>query len=197
MTSAAAVILSNIQRDAFAWQLKNFGPTNELTMLAGLTEEHGEACEAMGDTELFLDAVGDSSVYLMQFCSLLKWDIADMWEGRDLYEMPSRPWPVLLGRISHHFVKGRVQMYRGTSGLHDDKCRIAIATLLRHWDGHLHDMRRDYVAVVEQTWRTVSARDWTKERPVPVATAGGDKVRALAAVIDSLGAVDDAKKDGS
>jgi hypothetical protein len=169
MTSASATILSEIQRDAFAWAKRNFGATlTPETQLLGLCEEHSEACEAMAHTEDYVDAVGDSGIFLFQFCSLLQWDIGELWDTRTHgLDMPSRPWPILIGKICHAYVKGRVQRYRGTTAEHDANCRAAIQTLLRHWDHHTQSIGHDFVAVVEQTWRKVAARDWTVERPAP------------------------------
>ena len=168
MTTASAAILSTIQRDAFAWQVKNFGRPNALVMLAGVTEEYGESCESMADTALWLDAVGDSCIYLMQFCSVLGWDVGELWDMRDVVRLPDgRAWPQLMGKINHHYVKGRIQHYRGTQDEHDFRCRVAIAALLRHWEAHIADMGRDFIAVVDATWRVVSARDWTADRAAP------------------------------
>jgi hypothetical protein len=163
MTSATAAILSAIQKDAFVWQRKNFGEPNALVMLCGVFEEYGESCEAMGETEAWLDGVADSFIYLCQFCSILGWDVGELWQQRELFELPSRPWPILVGRISHSYVKGRVSHYRGTTEEHDVRCRAAISALLKYWEKHLADMGRDFCACVEKVWREVAARDWTPE----------------------------------
>jgi len=187
MMYAGATILSQIQRDAFAWQVKNFGLPDALVMLAGITEEYGESCESMVDTPKWLDAVGDSAIYLMQFCSVVCWDVGELWDLRDVVRRPDgRAWPQLMGKINHHHVKGRVQRYRGTQGEHDFRCRVAIAALLRHWEAHLADMNRDFVAVVEATWREVSGRDWTAERPAPGErdTAGWTAMQRMADAIE-------------
>lgn len=168
MTSAGATILSSIQRAAFAWGKKNFGDklTPE-TQLLGVGEEHGEAMSAIGDPDPseFLDSVGDSAVFLMQFASLMGWDIGILWDARECreLEMPPRPWPILIGRIYHSYVKGRVQHYRGTQAEHDEKCKAAIATLLLHWEQRLAIQGHDFIAVVGLTWEKVSARDWRQE----------------------------------
>lgn len=167
MTSAEAAILTAIQRSAFAWQKRNFGEPNGLLMIAGMVEEMGEALSGMNDIAEYVDGVSDCAIFLMQLCSVCKWDIGELYEQRELFELPSRPWPILLGRISHHFVKGRVSHYRGTQAEHDMRCRAAISALLRHWDEHLASMGQAFVSVVEATWVIVSQRDWTKERPVP------------------------------
>jgi hypothetical protein len=167
MTSASATILSTIQRDAFVWLTKNYGPAQPLEQLAGMTEEYGEACRDMADTAKYLDAVGDSAIYLMQFCTLLGWDIDELWDLREIFRPSGRPWPEMMGLINHHYVKGRIQKYRGIRVVHDFRCRVAIATLLRHWEEHLADMGHDFVAVVEMTWREVSKRNWTADRPAP------------------------------
>jgi NTP pyrophosphatase (non-canonical NTP hydrolase) len=173
----SAAILSQIQKDAFAWAKKNFGASlTPETQLLGLGEEAGEAAEAMGapDVSEFLDAIGDSTIFLCQFCSLMGWDIAALWISRKLYELPSRPWPILLGRINHHYVKGHVQHYRGTQAEHEFNCCAAIAALLRHWDEHLTSMNQDFLSVVQFTWSKVSKRDWTKDRPAPSVRNDGE-----------------------
>lgn len=168
MTSAAATILSQVQKDACVWAKKNFGTsvTPEVQLL-GMAEEHGEAAEAMGDTEAFCDAIGDSTIFLMQFMTLLGWDIGQLWDWRKSYELPSRPWPILVGKLCHHYVKGYVQHYRGSRDEHEHYCRVTIGALLRYWDEHLSSLGHDFVAVVERTWAEVSARDWTRDRPAP------------------------------
>jgi hypothetical protein len=222
MTSAAATILANIQRDAYVWLVRNYGPAKPLEQLAGLTEEAGEACEAIGDPNPadYNDAVGDSTIYLLQFMTLMGWSVADVWDGRAAYELPSRPWPILLGRINHAYVKGNIQHYRGTKAEHDARCLQAIGALLKYWDQHLASFGHDFVSVVEQTWRKVAERDWTAVRPAPgereengdwtgstspqtvehllrVGTVPtGEVVRGLAAVIDALGETAEPKKDG-
>jgi len=163
-----AAILSKIQTDAFAWQLKNFGKPDGLLMIAGMTEEFGEAQEHVADTERFIDGVSDCAIYCMQLCSVCGWDIGELWDARDLYEMPSRPWPILLGRISHHYVKGRVSRYRGTQQEHDVRCRAAISGLLKYWDVLLSGMGHDVISAIENTWKEVARRDWTKVRQVPI-----------------------------
>lgn len=167
MTSAAAATLSQIQRDAFIWQRKNFGEPNGLLMIAGALEEFGEAQESLADTEAFIDGVSDCCIFVMQLSSVCGFDIGELWDRRDMFELPSRPWPILLGKISHHYVKGRVSHYRGTTAEHDERCRGAISALLRHWDQHLASLGHDFVAVVDKTWRAVSERDWTRDRPAP------------------------------
>jgi hypothetical protein len=161
--TAAANVLSQIQREAAVWQVKNFGPPNALVMLAGVTEEYGEACEHMAETAKFLDAVGDAAIYLMQFCTVVEWRIGELWDLRDLVRPWGRPWPQLMGKINHHYVKGRVQRYRGTQEEHDLRCRLCIAGLLRHWEQHLADMGFSFISIVSATWGDVSQRDWTKE----------------------------------
>lgn len=191
MTTAAAPILSGIQREAFAWQRKNFGEPNALVMLCGITEEYGEACEWMHDTPKFLDGVADAAIYLAQFCSICEWSLGELWDQRELFELPSRPWPILMGKINHHHVKGRVSHYRGTTAEHDVRCRAAIAALLRHWDTHLRSIGHDFVACVERTWAEVSQRDWRPERQVPasqqVDVAALAEVRRLARGIVDAG----------
>jgi hypothetical protein len=157
-----AAILSAIQRDAFVWQKRNFGEPNGLLMLVGMGEEYGESQEFAADTDRYLDSVGDAAIYLMQFCSIRGWDIGDLWNRRDLYELPPRAWPVLAGKINHHHAKALTR-YRGPAAEHDERCRAAISALLRHWELHLADMRQDFIATVQKTWAEVAARDWTPE----------------------------------
>lgn len=170
MTTASSAILSQIQQEAFAWAKKNFAKTATAEVqLLGLCEEHGEAMRNIADTDEFLDACGDSAIFLAQFCSLMGWRLGDLWEARECseLEMPSRPWPILIGEICHHYVKGHVQLYRGSPEEHDEKCKAKISTLLLHWEQRLKLMNRDFVTVVAETWANVAQRDWTKVRPAP------------------------------
>jgi hypothetical protein len=147
MPTAAATTLAQIQREAFAWQLRNFGESNGLLMIAGMVEEFGEAQAGIADNAEFIDGVSDCAIFLMQLCSICGWNVGELWDQRDLFELPSRPWPILLGRISHSYVKGRVSHYRGTTVEHDVRCRAAIGGLLKYWDQHLSSIAEEQAAV--------------------------------------------------
>lgn len=182
----SAAVLAKIQVEAFAWQRRNFGEPNALVMLCGAFEEFGEATDGIADTDEYVDGVSDCCIFLMQFCSTIGWDVGELWSHRKLYELPSRPWPILLGRISHSYVKGRVSHYRGTQAEHDVRCRAAISALLRHWEEHLASMRREFVGCVEATWAEVAKRDWAKEREASIQKEGDAIARDMARACANL-----------
>jgi hypothetical protein len=165
MTSA---IIRRLQPEIEAWRQRNYGPCHPWEQLLGCCEEFGEAMEGMGDNAAFGDAISDSAIYLLNFCTSMGWDAATLYEQRDLYEQPSRPWPILVGRLAHHYVKGFVQNYRGTREEHEARAKAAASALFATWEKLCAGMGTTFMDTLQTTWAEVSKRDWTKVRPVPV-----------------------------
>lgn len=163
-----AEILRQIQKEHWPWTVKNYGQVELVEGVLGLVEEHGEAVEAMADANGYFDAVGDTMIYAICLCSTMGWDVGELWEKRKLYEMPSRAWPVLVGRIAHAYVKGHIQNYRGTIEQHNESIKVSLATLFRFLEYHVQDMCRDLITITQETWREISQRDWTKDRTPPI-----------------------------
>lgn len=162
--SAEAQTLRDIQAEQFDWLVRCFGPNQApWESLLGLFEEHGEAMESITERDKFLDAIGDSVIFLLGYCNRKGWDIAALWDSRFSHEMPSRPWPILLGRISHHELKSHQQI-RGSHAEHNEKGQTAASTLLAHFDRlcKLHDTT--LISLVSQTWNEVKQRAWDSER---------------------------------
>jgi NTP pyrophosphatase (non-canonical NTP hydrolase) len=195
VTAADRVDIRTLQLEVEAWRQRNYGKCQPWEQLLGLCEELGEATEAMGDNAAFGDGIGDSAIYLLNFCTSMGWDAAELYDLRNLYEQPSRPWPILVGRLAHHYVKGFVQNYRGTREEHEARAKASASALFATWEKLCAGMGTTFIGTLEATWAIVGKRDWTKERPVPVAIGDArrptsDVVRGLAAVIDSLGPTD-------
>lgn len=152
-----------------AWRVRNYGPCQPWEQLLGLAEELGESYESLGnpDTSEFGDSIGDSAIYLLNYCTSRGWDASELYAIRDSVALPSRPWPELVGKLAHHFVKGEVQKYRGTREEHNAKGKLCVAGLFAHWEKLCAGMGTTFLEVLEKTWDVVSKRDWTKTRAVP------------------------------
>lgn len=166
----SAAIIRRLQLEIEAWRQRNYGACHPWEQLLGLCEEFGESMEAMADREAYADGIGDSAIYLLNFCTSMGWDAATLYEQRDLYEQPSRPWPILVGRIAHAYVKGYVQNYRGTREEHETRGKAAASALFATWEKLCAGMGTTFIEVLESTWAVVGKRDWTQERAVPEET---------------------------
>lgn len=158
-----SVVLQRIDREHREWSDRNFGVQSTLEKIAGMAEEYGEACEAMGDRQLFLDAVSDFFLYFLHYCRMKGWPITELWAERLAHTTPGRAWPQLLGKLAHHELK-TVQGIRGTPEFHSAAGRGYAAALLRHLEHVCAQMGEDLVSVVAATWAEVRERDWNKER---------------------------------
>lgn len=156
-------VLARIESEHRDWSDRNFGEQTPLEKIAGMAEEYGEACEAMGDRAKFLDAVGDFFLFFLHYCRLKDWSIVELWAERLSHNPQGRPWPVLLGKLAHHELKAH-QGIRGTPGFHNAAGRGYAAALLKHLEHVCSQMGEDLVHVVETTWNEVKQRDWNEQR---------------------------------
>ena len=157
-------VIRRLQLEVEVWRARNYGACHPWEQLLGVCEEYGESCEGMGDSAAFADSIGDSAIYLLNFCTSMGWDAGELYELRDLYEQPSRPWPILVGRLAHHYVKGFVQNYRGTREEHEARGKAAASALFATWERLCAGMGTTFEEVLTATWAEVSKRDWSKER---------------------------------
>lgn len=184
-----------MQTEIVPWCLKNYGDETPEEPLLGMVEEWGEACEVMGDKDpiKYLDAVSDLMIYLVHFCDRMNLDPGTIYDARDLYEVPSRPMPILLGRIAHAYVKGYVQQYRGAQEKHHHTIVASLGAIMRYLDEQLQSMGQpDLVTITGATWELVKLRDWTKDRKPP--TRAHERNRQLAhRLVDARQAASEAR----
>lgn len=155
--------LPRLERELIDWGFRNFGEQQPWEKLLGLAEEYGEACEGMANRDRYLDAIGDSAIFLIHYCVLKGWSPLEIFSMAGHINRPTgRPWPEQLGRLCHHELKAH-QRVRGGMREHDRAGRRAAAILVRYWCEELGRMGTDIETVVSSTWAEVSQRDWTRD----------------------------------
>lgn len=175
-----AMTILRIQQELSPWQEHNFGARPPWYPLAGMFEEVGELSEAylqdvspsnevMFDKYLedLRDAVGDITVYLLDFCNAMNIDLAVGWKDHEgVMIEPSSGWVSLLritknvGKVSHAHLKMNqgIRVTEDHAGNHKKYCVMVLESLQEF----CINTGLDFDKIVNETWDSVKFRDWKK-----------------------------------
>jgi NTP pyrophosphatase (non-canonical NTP hydrolase) len=159
--------MSEIQIEQRAWSERNFGTHPSWHPLLGMQEEAGELAHAYlkraqgirGTKEqhdaAIKDAIGDIMIYLMDFCSCLGVQLVDEWfERATLFDsMSHRPLIAIQANVG-------VFSRNWLLGLTDQT--VVLQAFIARLQEFCSSESIDLKAVVNETWETVSKRDWKK-----------------------------------
>lgn len=154
--------IGDLQREAAEWRERNFPDQLSHQPLIGLGEELGELAEAMGEEPpyaQYLDAIADSAIFLVSYCSHMGFDAQELWDNRHSFEMPPRPLPMLFGSLCCGRLKIE-QGIRGNRAFHSEESRKAAGAMLAHLERMAELQGVDFVGLIRRVWGEVSARDW-------------------------------------
>lgn len=164
--------IETIQREHLAWATYNFGERRPDDPHLGMIEEVGELAHAMlkrrqgirGNAEQHdakaKDAIGDISIYMIDFCNLTGIDVELM--HTEALEMPRRSYSdqesILRIQVAMGIMAARVidESYRGTD------LRYDIRNILRGMLDLCLCRQWDFSAILNETWEDVGKRDWKK-----------------------------------
>jgi hypothetical protein len=149
------------------WSVYNFGIQLPHRPALGMIEELNELKYSLDklDTKQVIDAVGDITIYMADYCSIRGWDMGDVWALRD--PMPITTIPEMPGELSrwlaHSHLKGE-QGIRGGSAKHDERMQSTCASALWYCLGVSNAFGVDYLEVAAKVWGEVKLRDWRKKK---------------------------------
>lgn len=145
-----------VQAEHAEWQLRNFGHQEPWQMLLGIVEEVGEIRDAKTEEDQ-ADAVGDTVIFLISFCSAHGFDMGDV-VTRFVDAPDGRSITSSLGRLAHHTLK-LSQGIRGGKTEHLVALREECARALHAMsDGNPGDLE----PIVQAVWNVVKLRDWRR-----------------------------------
>jgi NTP pyrophosphatase (non-canonical NTP hydrolase) len=172
--------LSDLQKEHDEWSTKHFGPKNSVTRnvdtcLLGIVEEVGELDEAQfksSNTRSFLkntmDALGDITIYMLDFATQKDWDVGSMIHVVDLERFSRLGLSVnqihlnirtIVGRLAHARLK-QIQKIRYTPEQVENLQEDLFMDLLLNLESFAMAHGWDFKEVVEETAKSVFKRDW-------------------------------------
>ena len=162
-------ILSQIQQEQKPWVAHNFGNRPSWMPLLGIVEELGEREEAVGmhpsseeQRGKIIDALADTMIFVMDYCSALEWDIATLWEAAVTYSYPCQVNVFeALGKIAHAHLK-KAQAIRVEEN-HDAESILSVVHLLANLRWLAWEVDADLVSETYRVWQEVKLRDWKKD----------------------------------
>jgi NTP pyrophosphatase (non-canonical NTP hydrolase) len=169
MDKLADTRLRDIQREQCAWSLRNFGEQSSGRMALGLIEELGEVAEAWmeDDSAKLLDAIGDVGIYMLNYCNIMHWSIAEIYASRaardtNAAKMPQHVTP-LMRAIAHHQLKGE-QNIRGGTAYHEVQMHNILRNVLYQLDYLAPRALQggNFLLILDAVWQKVGKRDWVK-----------------------------------
>ena len=176
-------IWRRLQTEQAAWALRNFGVRQLHWPLLGIVEELGELDDALGSTanleteahqyrEGIIDAMADTLIFTMDFCTGHKWWLQDLLDNRVLRDLDAtergRGFLSLVGELCHAQLK-QEQGIRGSIAEHDAKMQLLVVRIFTKIERMA--LRHDINLAVETAniWDTiVSKRDFTKNKQTGV-----------------------------
>lgn len=179
--------LSRIQGEAWTWTQKNFPGQTPWQPLLGVCEELGELSDAyieamsgndFGETK---DAIGDAAIFLVNFCSHVKIDVASALALPASTPPDRHAYRTILravagcGAIVHAYLKD-TQGIRGGGPGNRAKMEGGIRNLIANLSAICTTIGTTLEQVVAETWDVVKQRDWTKNPLTGATDAGTESV---------------------
>lgn len=174
------VDFTQIQTEQIEWSARNFGEQPSHRPMLGIIEELCELEEALlldEDTEEsnkeVLDAVGDVTIYMLDYCGKRGWNLQEFWDTREpsadmecfVFGGHGDGFPGVtpfIKHLAHSQLKGE-QKIRGGLKAHDEVLQSVFCEILWFLENiSTAYLRKDFIDIVKAVWAKVSQRDWTK-----------------------------------
>jgi hypothetical protein len=166
--STADRFFSDLQSQVGIWSQYNFGNQLPHRPAMGLIEELMELSASLQNLEHegVLDAIGDVTIYMADYCYRRGWDLAELWRKNDepglLDDGNVADAPSLLCRmLSHAHLKGE-QNIRGGGDEQSRRMKKACSGTLWYLSKVCAFLNEDLITVVGGIWDEVKKRDWKK-----------------------------------
>lgn len=161
-------IFQQVQTEMVAWQQHNFPNRPNWIPLMGMVEEIGELVEAESKKgiEDTTDAIGDTAIYLADYCNGRKFSLYDLYylsKSTDGWHTSNfMGLSIETGRLAHAHIK-QFQGIRLNEG-HEEKAKTAISRILFYLNDIAAAYNTTLADCIKETWAVVKKRDWQKNR---------------------------------
>lgn len=150
-----------------AWSRYNFGIQSAHRPAMGMVEELLELWEGLDlfDNKKAVDAIGDVTIYMADYCSIRGWNMGEVWvdrEPRPLATMSSMN-NALGQALLHSHLKGE-QGIRGGQVIKEAQMREACSQTLWYLLSVTNYLGDDYLSLISDVWSVVQLRDWRANR---------------------------------
>lgn len=162
--------LNQIQEEIKVWSLKNFGQQDPVLPLLGIIEELGELNIAWrkDDTEIIIDSIGDTIIYMMDFCGRMNYNLEEITIHAAERHPPNRTEDIsvvaILGNLCHGYLKSKQNIR--TNENHDKTIKNALGDIF--FSLAIISQRNENIPSLAEclnsTWDKVSKRDWTQNK---------------------------------
>lgn len=118
--------------------------------------EHADKLKVWRDTQgsmLERNAIADTVIFTLDFCTAMQWDAGELWRN---CLMTTAPMNVLVGRLSHHYLKN-AQGIRITED-HNEAMNQYVRAIFGWVQNRMGPV--ESVVLVQSTWDRVKQRDW-------------------------------------
>lgn len=181
-------IWRRLQTEHATWAFRNFGVRAHHQPLLGMVEELGELNDALGSTinledgtetgahryrEGIIDAMADTIIFMMDFCTGHQWSLQDLLDNRALRDLDatelSRGYLSLVGALCHAQLK-QEQGIRGSAAEHNAKMQLLVVRIFTKIERMALRHNINLAAETAIIWDTVvSKRDFTKNKQTGMA----------------------------
>lgn len=165
--------LDVIQAEQKEWSERNFGKQPAHRPLLGIIEELCEF-EESGNREEMLDAIGDISIYMIDYCVKRDWSMQSIWESSKFIKISYGSTYALVRWLAHSQLKGE-QNIRGGSEVHDAKLRSMLEHVVFKVSNTCQALDMSFVDVVQAVWDKVKQRNWVANPNTAHDVAGSSK----------------------
>lgn len=176
------VDLVAIQVEQVEWSVRNFGQQPAHRPMLGIIEELCELEEAQlhgvdefvseeAYKEAILDAIGDTAIYMLDYCGKRGWSMQEVWNARACPEWlvdfvlgeenDGAPYLApFIKHLAHSQLKGE-QNIRGGTVKHDNILKATLSSVLWLLDGlSTSYLQRDFMQILLEVWSKVRQRNW-------------------------------------
>jgi hypothetical protein len=161
----ATFFFDELCREVGAWSQKNFGDQLPHRPMIGIVEELCELDEGLEekDPAKTIDAMGGVVIYMADYHYRRGWSLGETWQGRPTQQIvpDGKIISKFIRLLCHSHLKSE-QNIRGGSAKHDAKMKDTCSGVLAYLEHLGVFMDRDVCGIIQETWETVSKRDWTK-----------------------------------
>lgn len=171
--------LEKIQEEQKAWVAHNFAGRHSHQPYLGIIEELNELLDVSrtGPEAEIIDAVGDTMIYLLDYCSVHDWPVSTVMKV-SAHAVPSDSYPSSwvdaalrqCARVAHYQLKHE-QGIRGMDGkvAFAQAAQPLVASIVNCLNRYCNSVGLDLNHAVTVTWESVSQRDWKRNPTTGVA----------------------------
>ena len=195
------VSLAAVQADQIEWSTRNFGVQQAHRPMLGIIEELCELEEVQlndvhgfdDDEEAYkaaiLDAIGDTAIYMLDYCGKRGWSMQELWDARACPEWlqdftlgeENDGFPYFapfIKNLAHSQLKGE-QNIRGGTAKHDAVLKTTLSSVLWVLEGlSTSYLQREFLHILEEVWLKVRQRNWVANPNTAHEVADGAEVQA-------------------